>query len=457
MNSPYAHTHPGTHAHTPTPDHTLALDIGARYARLAVARPGAGPPRPVSLPGDLPGEGLPLSAATRGRPVDALREAYGAYLARYGPPAGAVVVLPRRGAREWAGPATAALAADGCPRARAIGTAHALLALVRHTSGGTSDAGEYLVCDVGARAVDAARCTRAGSSVLLRATAEARGPHGLLGTELDAALLAAAGLSDDEEGHRDLAAARLDDPGGRRLGLAVAQAVSRPDPFDDTVVYRMAGRDITAGIVRTSLAPLVDAVRRALAEIAGPPGAAGPPPLLLAGGLARLRPLVQQLGESHRLLPLPPEVDPGYAAVAGGALVAAGLADPGDRYPYAVRISTHSRTAGRLRTEELQLSAPGALEPGGDTVFAVRAGRPADVLADAAAGRPLRVEAVSPDGRPVPLPDVTLPAGAPDGLCRVGVRVGADGAAALVLRPVAEDADTETRVPLGPLPVPPET
>ncbi|MEV8391395.1 MULTISPECIES: hypothetical protein [unclassified Streptomyces] len=477
MNSPYARTHADSHPSAHTPAHTLALDIGVRYARLAVARPGAGPPCPVSLPGDIPGEGLPLSAATRGRPVDALREAYGAYLARYGPPAGAVVVLPRRSARELAGPATAALTADGCPRARAIGTTHALLALVRHTAGGTAGAGEYLVCDVGARAVDAARCTLAGSSVLLRATAEATGPSGLLGTALDAALLAAAGLSDDEEGHRALAAARRDDPGGRRLGLAVAQAVSRPVPFDDTVVYRVADRDITAGTVRTSLLPLVDAVRRALSEIAAPPGATRPPPLLLAGGLARLQPLIERLRESHRLLPLPPEVDPGYAAAAGGALVAAGLADPGDRYPYAVRIRTHRRTAGRLRTEELQLSAPGALEPGGDTVFAVRAGRPAEVLPDAAARRPLRVEAVGPDGRPVPLPDITLPTGAPDGLCRVGVRVGADGAAALVLRPVADglvaygpvahgpDADdlvadgpdTETRVPLGPLPVPPET
>ncbi|MFE4368934.1 hypothetical protein ACFRMN_11955 [Streptomyces sp. NPDC056835] len=437
--------------------HALALDIGTRYARLVVAAPGAGPPRPVSLRGDIPGEGLPLSAAARGGPIEALREAYGAYRAEYGPPAGAVVVLPRRDAREFAGPATAALAADGCPRVRAIGTAHALLALVRHTAGGTAGAGEYLVCDAGARAVDAARCTLAGSSVLLRATAEETGSSGLLGAELDRAILTAAGLSDDEEGHRRLAAARRDDPGGRRLGLAVDQAMSRPDPFDDTVVYRLAGRDITAGIVRRSLLPLIDAVRRALAEIAAPPGAAEPPPLLLAGGLARLLPLAKQLGRSHRLLPLPGEVDSGYAAAVGGALVAAGLADPGDRYPYAVRISTHSRTAGRPHTEELELSAPGALEPGGDTVFAVRAGRPAEVLPDAAAGRPLRVEAVSPDGRPVPLPDITLPTGSPEGLCRVGVRVAADGAAALVLRPVAAGPETETRVPLGPLPVPPET
>ncbi|MEU7467699.1 hypothetical protein AB0A94_03890 [Streptomyces sp. NPDC044984] len=440
------------------PPHTLALDIGTRYARLAVARPGAAPPRPVPLPGDVPGEGLPLSAAVRGRPVAALREAYGAYLARYGPPAGAVVVLPRRTAQASAGPATAALAAEGCPRVRAIGTAHALLALVRHAAGAAADtAEEYLVCDAGARAVDAARCTPAGPSVLLRATAEATGPTGRLGAELDAALLAAAGLPDDEEGHRRLAAARLDDPGGRRLGLAVARAVRRPDPFDEIPVHRLGDRDVTAGTVRTSLPPLIDAVRQALDEVAAPPGAAARPPLLLAGGLARLEPLTRQLAERHRLLPLPADVDPGYAAAAGGALVAAGLADPGDRYPYAVRISTHRRAAGRLHTEALELAPAGALEPGGDIVFAARDGRPVQVLPDAAAGRPLRIEAVGPDGRPVPLPDVTLPAGTPDGPCRVGVRVGADGAAALVLRPVANGADAETRLPLGPLPVPPET
>ncbi|MFE2434983.1 sugar kinase, partial [Streptomyces sp. NPDC059409] len=70
--------------------HALALDVGTRYARLAVAGPGDGPAGPVPLPGEVPGEGLPLSAQARGRPVVALREAYGAYLARYGPPARAV-------------------------------------------------------------------------------------------------------------------------------------------------------------------------------------------------------------------------------------------------------------------------------------------------------------------------------------------------------------------------------
>ncbi|MFF7976096.1 hypothetical protein [Streptomyces sp. NPDC007905] len=438
--------------------HALALDIGTRYARLAVARPGAGPPRPVPLPGEVPGEGLPLSAAVRGRPVAALREAYGTYLARYGPPAGAVVVLPRRFAQASAGPATAALAEEGCPRVRAIGSAHALLALVRHTAGAAAaDTGEYLVCDAGARAVDAARCTLTGPSVLLRATAEATGPTGRLGAELDAALLAAAGLPDDDEGHRRLAAARLDDPGGRRLGLAVARAMRHPDPFDEIPVHRLGDRDITAGTVRTSLPPLIDAVRRALDEVAAPPGAVRQPPLLLAGGLARLEPLTRRLAERHRLLPLPADVDPGHAAAAGGALVAAGLADPGDRYPYALRISTHRRTAGRLHTEELELAPAGSLEPGGATVFATGDGRPAQVLPDATAGRPLRIEAVGPDGRPAPFPDVTLPAGTPDGLCRVGVRVGADGAAALVLRPVANGTDAETHLPLGPLPVPPET
>lgn len=440
-----------------SPPHALALDVGTRYARLAVARPGAGPPRPVLLPGELPGEGLPLSVEARGRPVAALREAYGAYHARYGPPTGAVVVLPRRTVRELAGPATAALVAEGCPRVRVIGAAHALLALVRHTPGATAGPGEFLVCDAGARAVDVARCTLTGPSVFLRATAEETGPSGFLGAALDTALLAAAGLSDDDEGHRLLAVARLDDPAGRRLGLAVAQAVRRPDPFDDTPVHRLGNRDITAGAVRMSLPPLIDAVERALAEVTAPPGAAARPPLLLAGGLARLAPLTRQLEESHRVLPLPADMDPGYAAVAGGALVAAGLADPGDRYPYAVRISTHSRTAGRLHTEELELAAPGTLEPGGDTVFAARDGRPAEVLADAAARRPLRVEAVDPDGRPVPLPDVALTTGAPDGLCQVGVRIGADGAAALVLRPVAHGPDAETRLPLGPLPVLPES
>ncbi|MEU9573192.1 hypothetical protein AB0D62_25645 [Streptomyces massasporeus] len=437
--------------------HTVALDVGTRYARLAVARPGVGPPRPVHLPGEVPGEGLPLSAGARGRPVAALREAYGAYLAEYGPPAGAVVVLPRRTARELAGPAAAALAAEGCPRVRVIGAAHALLALVRHAPGAAAGSGEYLVCDAGARAVDAARCTLTGRSVLLRATAEATGPSGRLGAALDTALLAAAGLPDDDEGHRLLAVARQDDPGGRRLGLTVARALRRPDPFDDTPVHRLGDRDVTAGTVRTSLPPLIDAVRRALAEVAAPPGPATRPPVLLAGGLARLEPLTRQLEETHRVVPPPADVDPGYAAVTGGALVAAGLADPGDRYPYAVRISTHSRSAGRLRTEELELATPGTLEPGGDTVFATRDGRPAEVLADAAARRPLRVEAVGSDGRPVPLPDVTLPVGAPEGLCRIGVRVGADGVAALVLSPVTQGLDAETRLPLGPLPDLPET
>ncbi|MQY14934.1 hypothetical protein SRB5_51100 [Streptomyces sp. RB5] len=434
--------------------HAVAFDLGSRYARIAVAASGGALPRPAALAHDVPGEGLELSAAVRRDPVTALREAYAAYRTRYGSPQQVVVVLPQRHRGTYAGRLTDALTGAGGPRARVVGVPYALLALLRFAAPASLPAGDVLVCDAGARSASAARCTAGDRSVLLHAVTEAGGPGGSLGAALDSALLTAAGLADGDAAHRGLAAARRADPGGRRLAMAVRHAVRRPDPFDDTPVHEVDGHDVPAGAVRTALPPLADAVLDALTRAAG----TGRPPVLLAGGLARLVPLTDRVAEHHRLLELPADADPAYAAATGGALVAAGLIDAADRFPYAVRVGTHRRAAGRLHADALQLAAPGTLEAGGDTVFAAAPdGRPAEIRADPAARRPLSVEVVADDGRALALPDVTLPAGVPDALCRVGIRVAADGTAALVLRPAAAGPADPTEVPLGPLPVPPET
>ncbi|MGW1847635.1 hypothetical protein [Streptomyces sp. NPDC001966] len=452
----------------------VALDIGSRYARIA--RVGAhGKPELVELPGAVPGEGLPVPAGEGGGRDAALRAAGSAYVREHGVPGRLVVVAPRR---DRSGPSPG-LGADASawlhgagrtPPLSVLSTPHAVLALLRHA--GTATAGRYMVCDLGAAAAEVSVCVVTAGAVAVAGSAR-HAPADGYGTGFEAALLAEAGLPCDEAGRRVLAGVRAEDGAALRLDLALDRAGRNPERYDATAVHRMAGRDITAGTVRLALrrlaagldlatAEALDGAAPAPAEEASPAEEAARPParaavggLVAVGGTARFAPLLRHLtGGGWPLVPLPAGTDPALAAVYGAALVAAGLADPADRYPYAVCVGAHRTVAGLTENQELLVCGAGLLEPGGAAVFAEAGGERLRVRtgpAGAAAGRPMEVRVRNPEGAvSVPVRTLALPDGAEDDRFHLGVRLAVDGTARLVLRPLGAGPPTE--FPLGELP-----
>ncbi|MGW1071210.1 hypothetical protein [Streptomyces sp. NPDC002537] len=445
----------------------IGIDIGSRYARIARIG-GQGAPEPVELPGAVPGEGLPVPGDAGSGHEGALCAVYSAYRGQHGTPDRVVAVVPQSGRLEHARRATAALTelhGDGRgPQLRTLSTPQAVLALLRDA--GTATRGRYVVCDLGAAAAEVSVCVVTAGAVAVAGTAR-HAPADGYGARLDAALLAEAGLAADEAGRRALAAARAEDGAAQRLDLALERAEGRPERWDATVVHRVAGRDITAGTVRSALRRLTAGLDLALSEALGnssscgtaPPGSGhGDDPdryLVAVGGAARFAPLVRHpAGGGWRLAPLPAGTDPSLAAVFGAALVAAGRIDPADRYPYAVCVGAQQTVAGRLEDQELVISGAGHLEPGGETVYAQRAGQRLRVRtgpAGAAVGRPVQVRVRDPErGMSAPVRTLTLPGGTEDDRFHVGVRLAVDGTARLVLQPLGPGAPAE--FPLGDLP-----
>lgn len=191
--------------------------------------------------------------------------------------------------------------------------------------------------------------------------------------------------------------------------------------------------------------------------------------MIAVGGPARSGALLRHLtGRLGRPVPLPDGTDPALAAVFGAALVAGGHIDPADRYPHAVAVRVHRTVVGRPRDEELLISPPGTLEPGGATVFAeaggdrvrVRTGSadgaggraegtagPADRTggrADGTAGpaggtggREVRIVVrAAGSGAVAPAGVVTVPPSGDGARFHVGVRLAVDGTARLVLQPL---------------------
>ncbi|MFE7109894.1 hypothetical protein ACFU98_02960 [Streptomyces sp. NPDC057575] len=446
----------------------VAIDIGSRYARIA--RVGAhGAPELVELPGAVPGEGLPVPAGEDARRDAALRAAYSAYVGQHGVPDRLVIVAPppdRSGPPGHGADASAGLHGTGRTPPSILSTPHAVLALLRHA--GTATAGRYVVCDLGAAAAEVSVCVVTAGAVAVAGSAR-HAPADGYGAGFEAALLAQAGLPCDEAGRRVLAGLRAEDGAALRLDLALDRAERNPDRYDATAVHRVAGRDITAGTVRLALRRLAAGLDLATTEALddgapteeAPPSAAQAPAraavggLVAVGGTARFAPLLRHLtGGGWPLVPLPAGTDPALAAVYGAALVAAGLADPADRYPYAVCVGAHRTVAGRPENQELLVCGAGLLEPGGAAVFAEAGGERLRVRtgpAGAVAGRPVEVRVRDPEGAvSVPVRTVTLPGGAEDDRFHLGVRLAVDGTARLVLRPL--DAGAPAEFPLGELP-----
>ncbi|MFC7263876.1 sugar kinase [Streptomyces lutosisoli] len=365
----------------------IAVDAGTRFLRVARTR-ADGTPELVELPGTVPGEGLPTPAGVRGDRGAALRAAYTAYREHCGTPGQVVLVVPPQ---ERAVPPPG----DGrMPRPRLLDTPHAVLALLRHA--GTRTAPRLLVCDLGALAAEVTECAVVGGAVTVaRVGGYAPGDDGY-GAAFDAAVLAGAGLpTDDPEVLRKHCEARAQS--ARRIEVVLDRMADRPDRADrlaDTVLYEVAGRAITAGMVYRALDRLTDGLERALDGLteARATGQASPRTAVIAvGGPARSGAFLRHLtGRLGRPVPLPDGTDPALAAVFGAALVAGGHIDPADRYPHAVAVRVHRTVVGRPRDEELLISPPGTLEPGGATVFAEAGGERVRVRtgsADGAGGR----------------------------------------------------------------------
>ncbi|MFE3644022.1 hypothetical protein [Streptomyces sp. NPDC059169] len=426
----------------------IAVDVGTRYARIA--RVGSdGTPELVALPGSVPGEGLPVEAVA-GRSTT-LHTAYTAYCNHFGAPDRVVVIVPQQDRAAHARRAVAVFAeghaAAPAPEVRVLSTPHAVLSLVRHA--GTATAGRYAVCDLGATAAEVSLCALTSQAVAVVGIAR-HAPAGGYGAGFDAALLTGAGLPDDAVTHRELAAVRAGEGAARRLDLAVSHAERHPGRYDDTPVHKVAGRDITAGVVSRALGRLTAGADRALDEALG--GTRAAPPVVAVGGAARLRPLDRHLATRRgTVVGLLAGTDPALAAVFGGALVAAGAMDPGDRYPHAVCVAGHRTAGGEPRSDELLISPAGVLEPGGPVVFAERAGHLLRVRTAPGSARPVRVSVRAACGRTTAVVrTLTVPGRAAGDRFHVGIRIDVDGTARLVLEPVG--FGTSTEFPLGTLP-----
>ncbi|WP_329461490.1 sugar kinase [Streptomyces sp. NBC_01431] len=414
----------------------IAIDPGTRFLRVARTR-ADGTPELVELPGTVPGEGLPTPAGVRGDRGAALSVAYTAYREHCGTPGQVALVVPPQ---ERAVPP----GDDRMPRPRLLDVPHAVLALLRHA--GTPMAPRWLVCDLGASAAEVTECAVVGGSLAVVRVARYAPDHDGYGAAFDAAVLAGAGLpTDHTEVLWELGRARARN--ARRTEVALDRMAARPDRaarFADTVLYEVAGREITAGMVHRALDRLTGGLDRALDGLPEH-RATGPDPsrtaVIAVGGPARSGALLGYLtGRLGRPVLLTGGTDPALAAVFGAALVASGHIDPADRYPHAVGVRVQRTTVGRPRDGELLISPPGTLEPGGPTVFAEADGERVRVrtgLADGTAGREVRIVVrASGTGAAAEAGVVTVPPSGDGARFHVGVRLAVDGTARLVLQPL---------------------
>ncbi|WP_052424849.1 hypothetical protein [Streptomyces fulvoviolaceus] len=423
---------------TTPPAPAIAIDLGFRFLR--VARTSAeGTPELVDLSGTVRGEGLPTPAEIRGNREAALSLAYSKYCERFGTPGQVVLVVPPGG--QAVAPEVA-----GMPRPRLLDTPHAVLALLRHA--GTPIARRLLVCDLGASAAGVTECAVVGGAVAVAPAAPSPGADGGYGAAFDKAVLEGVGLPhDDPDVLRELGEGRAQN--ARRIEVTLDRMAAHPDRAADTVLHELAGQEITAELVFRALGRLTDGFDQALEGLPGAPATGPDPsrtPVIAVGGVARSRALLRHLtGRLGRPVPLPHGTDPALAAVFGAALVAGGHIDPADRYPHAVAVCVHRTVVGRPRDEELLISPPGTLEPGGATVFAEADGERLRVRtgpADGTGGREVRILVrAAGTGTAAPVGVVTIPPSGDGARFYVGVRLATDGTARLVLEPLDEPLD----------------
>jgi hypothetical protein len=390
------------------------------------------------------------------------------------------------------GPAGAELeaifSALGRPSARMLATPAAVLLYLRDSHPDLASASNFIVCDLGAAAVTLSVCVITGSRLRVLAFSQVFSvPFGPAGTHdhVDAGerrpflieSLASA-LSGEEPADRatrvrrwrELEKALADDEQRERLDAVLEQALADSTRYSGTVALRIGNVTVTAATLLRACTPIADRcateLTRLLRRQRDPawlrPGESTR--VVLTGGLSTLRPVRAALLSAAGLDPVAPGpgavvLDGAEALCApafGAALVAAGLAEPGDRYPHGLRLPVHRQVRDQLIPGYLNLAAAASIEVDlGEPKFATEPGDKAGVRVPAAAsvGSAMPVEVVlagSGTVRPAAFDPGEPP---PPGRYHVGV-CGHPNGAAIVLRP-AGGGDLMS-YPLAPLDAAPQ-
>jgi len=378
------------------------------------------------------------------------------------------------------------LDAIGCPPQRLVAAPIAALLWLRHRGPGLGDASQVVVIDIGAGAVDLTLCAVAGSRMRVvdairltgaaalgetrrdetATTPGARPP--VLTERLVTAMAAAAGAPGPRAGAEATPRWRafesaLDNAQARdRLEAVLQLATGARKRHGDTPALRFADLEVSAAQFIDAVQPLVRQTLTTLGGLLGRQhdpawrrfgaGAAGR--VVLIGGLSMLWPVRAALlevlgidpGQPGEAALIPANGDARGAVAAGAALLAAGLADPGDRYPHSLQLTVHQAVRGELIPGQLELAPAGTVDldqaktvyltdggadGGSQVVIRVPAAR-----GPRAASRetpPISARIVPRDGDPIPATFRTA-VPPPPGTYLVGVRGGPDGPA-VMLRP----------------------
>jgi hypothetical protein len=375
---------------------------------------------------------------------------------------------------------------------RLVNAPVAALLWFRHHDPRLGAASRFLVVDAGAGSVEFSLCASTGTTLRVADSARlsadaawegasrARGTDGTRSFTLTEHLVAAlaaetrGGLAHGESARlgRAFEAVFAKDAVQDRLDAVLQQAAVLRQRHGSTVAVRLDGLEVTASQFLDATEPLARQCAAALGELLGRQhdpgwrryGGAEGTRVVLLGGLTALWPLRAGLLSFLGFDPerpgdgaLIPASDDRMAAVArGAALVAAGLADPGDRYPYGLRLLVHRAVRDQLVTEHLTLAAPGSIVMDQvHTGYLMQADGTRRVVINVPAGpehpagdaedAPIAVEVVPRDAAQA---TVTCQPAAPPGAYWIGVRGGPDGLAVL-LSPV--DGGRQLTYPLAQL------
>lgn len=238
------------------------------------------------------------------------------------------------------------------------------------------------------------------------------------------------------------------------MEAALEQASKAPRRYGGTIALRIDGADITAAALLRGCLPLADRCGAELADLMRrqrdgrwrDPASSATSKIVLSGGLLALPPLRtamlgavgldpdQRDGRCVALNPTEQIAAPAY----GAALIAAGQADPGDRYPHGLRLLAHRRVRDHIEDYSLELAVPGTVDANATEPTFLRDshGQPALVKVGAVASpdpsRPIPVQVVRGDHTE---PAIFHPAPPPQpGTYQVGV-IGDQDGAAIVLEP----------------------
>jgi len=278
---------------------------------------------------------------------------------------------------------------------------------------------------------------------------------------------------------RALERALADDDRRDRLDAVLQQASAARHRHGGTVALRFADLEVTAAQLIDACEPFAQRTVAALSRLLGRQedptwlrfGPGNGTRLVLTGGLSALQPLRTVLIAAAGLDPEMPggavvqlgNADRIGAVARGAALIASGQADPGDRYPHALRLVVNHHVRDRIVPAYLELAAPGSIDLDMDqTVFLAEGNDPVLVTvrptADPPGSMPIPVQLVPRGGGPAVPAAFHLAAPPEPGVYRVGVRGGpagpavvlqhADGGEALTYT-LAEPADRAAGRPAG--------